>query len=197
MSRNTGRSPVSKAASRSPVPLNLRNPPVPTFAVDSPASSASMSPSPRKRVVPSPKRKPRRRRESGLLRPPQPSQGTRAQEQESLDDGSQSLGPGKNDEYHPDLPQEENELEVMATHDRSGNFSTGDNMTITVVSPEPTDRLSAGTSTSSSNDTTRRYDLSELLSPGSAAAAILAEEDSKRGRRARSSVNYKEPSLTK
>lgn len=60
------------------------------------------------------------------------------------------------------------------------------------TSPDPT---SSATGSSSSNDMSRSYNLSDLLSPSSAAA--IAEEDGKRVRRARSSVNYKEPSLTK
>lgn len=75
-----------------------------------------------------------------------------------------------------------------ATRDLERSLTTAD----TSTSLTPASGLSRSTR---SDETTQSPDLSNLLSQTSAAA--LAEEDGTRRRRPRSSVNYKEPSLTK
>jgi hypothetical protein len=131
------------------------------LGADSPPSPASSTPA--KKTSASPKKKARKRRESGLI-PPVPSVNeTQATESTGI---SPSLLTGESDEVHPQDP--------------------------VPVSEEPRSLLGESVSSIASSALTSLSDLSYIDDSSRA-----GDDESKRGRRSRTSVNYKEPSLAK
>ena len=132
----------------------------------------------------SPKRKARRRRESGLLPPPHPSQIAR----------------------QADLTNDYGEIQIQEHEEASRRPSAGDlempagldaepSPLATVLEAEPP--ISAADTDSRLGESTSTG-ASEVDSALTASSSITsAMEEGARGRRSRSSVNYKEPSLTK
>jgi hypothetical protein len=161
LSRRSIASPISQSIPKSPLPHGARTTVAPpSFVVDSPASSAS--PSPTRRTSASPKKKARRRRESGLL-PPLPTDGPQ-----------NSLGESPSTDDRPVSDRDE----IAPPSSPLSSVQTLSESTSSI-----SDRSSALTG------------LSELsFAEGNSA---LFDDDGKRGRRSRTSVNYKEPSLTK
>jgi hypothetical protein len=157
---------------RSPIPHGLRaNPgiPPPSFVVNSPASSAS--PSPIRRTTASPRRKARRRRESGLVPPVPPISQVHDDQDAIIDSLSAHTATRPSQACHSQEPSLESSLSSAPSLDESTR------------------------STSSSAVLPTLTGLSDLsLVEG---VSMSLDDDGKRGRRSRMSVNYKEPSLTK
>jgi hypothetical protein len=150
-------SPFSKAMPRSPLPPTLRH--ALDVGVDSPLSSAS--PSPVRNTSTTPKKKARRRRESGLV-PPVPT----------ANDGSSPLPApkGTSSDANEIFRPAEQGVPEAALHD-----------------DEPRHSLEQSISSSSTASS----------APTGLSDMPFIDEDGKRGRRSRMSVNYKEPSLAK